>query len=407
MPRCRHLVLVGACGGWALLAAWGALAAEPDPDFASVRRGRPVWRPERPDAPAVADRRATREQGPVLFPASQPLVAEPPSGDESPGSPDHVVGDAAVPEPFVGRSPMVGQETPRMIPWQDGEDTYPASGPDLPVLLGEENDIAVSASSLQLFAGVHGFKGPTDLGRNGNFGFHEGLNWAGPLGDPWGYGYQVGFQAVHSNFSGSQTAEGDAVPDFDVADRNQVFLTAGIFRRPLGSGLQGGTAFDVFYDSYYHDSTLYQIRSETALVLGDFREIGYWGAYGVSKKSVSGLGEFDTLLDPTDLFALFYRRRFTGGGRGRLWAGLSGNGDVICGLDGTVPLGTNWALENNFTCLYPKQGPRGGGQSEESWSVSIQLVWYPGRLARHVFRNRYHPLFYVADNSWFLVDRRN
>ena len=157
----------------------------------------------------------------------------------------------------------------------------------------------------------------------------------------------MGFQAVHSNFAGNQVLETGPLPDFDAADRNQVFFTPGFFRRPSGGGWQTGM-----------------------------------------------------------VFALFYQRRFTGGGRGRVWAGVSGNGDAIFGLDGTVPIGTSWALENNFTCLFPKQGPRSGGQAEESWSVSIQLVWCPGRAARRLFSNRYHPLLYVADNSWFLVDRR-
>ena len=131
-----------------------------------------------------------------------------------------------------------------------------------------------------------------------------------------------------------------------------------------------------------------------------------WGAYGVSQDTVNGLGQFDSVLAPTDLFAVFYRRRFTGGGRGRVWAGLSGNGDVIFGLDGTVPLGTNWALDNNFTCLFPKHGRSAGGPPEESWSVSIHLVWYPGRAAGPNLTSPFYPLFYVADNSWFLIDRR-
>jgi len=261
--------------------------------------------------------------------------------------------------------------------------------------------------NLSLFAGVHGFKGPTDFGRNGNFGFHEGLNFGAPIGDPWGFSYQIGFQATHSNFVGNQALEGGYLPHISGADRNQVFLTAGVFRRAFGGGMQTGMVFDLFYDDYYQSTTLQQIRSETAFVLSDLREIGYWGAYGLSKDTITGLGKFDSVLDPTDMFAAFYRRHFTGGGQGRLWLGLSGDGDVICGLDGTVPLGTSWSLENNFTALFPKHGRRADGQTDEAWSVSIQLVWYPGRSARGVFLNPSQPLFYVADNSWFLVDRRN
>ena len=258
-----------------------------------------------------------------------------------------------------------------------------------------------------LFGGVHGFRGPTDLGQSGNFGFHEGINWSAPLGDPWGFSYQIGFQAVHSNFAGSLLMPGGQASPLEPGARNQIFLTGAVFRRRYGGGIQSGVAFDYFHDSYYDNADLMQIRSETAFVLSDRREIGYWGAYGISRDSVASIGQFNgRLLDPTDLFAFFYRRHFSGGGQGRIWAGLSGDGDAVFGLDGTVPLGTSWALDNNFTYLIPKQGRGTDGQREESWSVSIHLVWYPGREARSVFNNPHHPLFYVADNSWFLVDRR-
>ena len=266
---------------------------------------------------------------------------------------------------------------------------------------------AIFEGNLQIFDGVHGFRGPTDLGQSGNFGFHEGVNWSAPLGDPWGFNYQIGFQGVHSSFAGSLLMPGGQTSPLAPVNRNQVFVTGAVFRRAYGRGIQSGVALDYFHDSYYVNSDLMQIRSETAFVLSDLREIGYWGAYGVSRDTIANIGQLDgRLLDPTDLFAFFYRRHFSAGGQGRIWAGLSGNGDVVFGLDGTVPLGTSWALDNNFTYLIPKQGHGTDGLREESWSVSIQLVWYPGREARNVFNDPHHPLFYVADNSWFLVDRR-
>ena len=266
---------------------------------------------------------------------------------------------------------------------------------------------AFSDGNVLLFGGVHGFRGPTDLGQSGNFGFHEGLNWSAPLGDPWGFSYQIGFQAVHSNFAGSLLMPGGQASPLEPGARNQIFVTGALFRRAYGRGIQSGVAFDYFHDSHYENADLMQLRSETAFVLSDLREIGYWGAYGLSRDTVASIGQFDgRLLDPTDLFAFFYRRHFSGGGQGRIWAGLSGDGDAVFGLDGTVPLGTSWALDNNFTYLIPQQGRGTDGQREESWSVSIHLVWYPGREARSVFADPHHPLFYVADNSWFLVDRR-
>lgn len=252
--------------------------------------------------------------------------------------------------------------------------------------------------NFSIFAGVHGFKGPLDLGLNGNFGIHEGINFGGPLGGPCGIGYQVGFQAVHSNFSGPGGGLGSG--------RDQTFFTAGIFRRALCGGLQWGVALDLLHDSYYETANLKQIRAEVALVRAGCREIGFWGAFGAADDAFILNQQTTIALEPTDLFAFFYRRHFSGGGQGRFWAGTTGNGDGLLGADCTIPLGTSWALENNFSYLIPKEEARAGGQQEESWSVMIQLVWYPGRPARCVLENPYHPLMSVADNSVFMVDVR-
>jgi hypothetical protein len=258
---------------------------------------------------------------------------------------------------------------------------------------------------LSFFAGVHGFKGPADQGRNGNFGFHEGLNWGGPLGGPFDLGYQLGMQAVHSNFHGDQTTS-----SVTSADRDQIFFTGGIFRRRLCGGVQWGVVFDLLHDRYHGSADLKQVRNETALVFsGGWREIGYWGAYGVGDDAFTYRAlqrQLTQPMGPTDIYALFYRRHFSGGGQGRIWAGLSGDGDGLIGADCTVPLGTSWALENNFTYLIPKEGAHSGGQQDETWSVSIQLVWYPGREAACVLNGPFNPLFNVADNSHFLLRDR-
>jgi len=250
-----------------------------------------------------------------------------------------------------------------------------------------------------LFAGVHGFKGPSDLGRNGNFGFHEGINFGAPLLESWGYGYQVGFQATHSNF------KGDRVLDSSDDARHQIFLTAGVFKRVPDFGFQSAVVFDFFHDDYYDRADLKQIRSETSLRLSELREIGYFGAYNVGGDQVRLNEWFTQPLKPEDLFAVFYRRYYTGGGQGRVWGGMSGTGDFYVGAETTVPMGTNWALENNFAYLLPKEGRGAEGQGEEIWAVSIQLVWYPGRPSRCVFRDPYQPMLNVADNSVFMVGR--
>lgn len=256
---------------------------------------------------------------------------------------------------------------------------------------------------LSFFGGVHGFKGPADQGRNGNFGFHEGVNFGAPLGGPFGIGYQLGFQAAHSNFSGDQTSN-----LVRTSDRDQIFFTGGLFRRAVCGGWQWGVAYDLLHDVYYGTADLQQIRTESAYVFSGCREIGFWGNFGVGEDAFT----FDAAervtqpIGPSDTYSLFYRRHFSGGGQGRIWAGLSGEGDALIGADCTVPLGTSWALENNFAYLVPQEGKGNGGQQDETWNVSIQLVWYPGRQARCVLSEPFHPLFNVADNSLFILDER-
>jgi hypothetical protein len=262
-------------------------------------------------------------------------------------------------------------------------------------------------SGFSFFVGIHGFKGPVDLGQNGNFGFHEGLNFGGALGDPWGMGYQLGFQAVQSNLTGFQTDPANDGP-LDTNGRDQLFFTGGIFRRAICGGLQGGVVFDFVHDNYYDKADLRQIRSESALVFDHgVSEIGYWGAYGINRERFVIPTDPDNFvfLQPNDIFAGFYRRHFSGGGQGRLWAGATGAGQGIIGGEATVPLGTSWALENNFVYVIPKTSATEGAPREESWSVTINLVWYPGRCARDVFQNPFQPLFGVSDNSAFLVRR--
>lgn len=249
------------------------------------------------------------------------------------------------------------------------------------------------------FAGVHGFKGPPDRGRNGNFGFHEGVNWGAPLSRPSGIGYQVGFQAVHSNFFGDQVA------GIRRGDRDQIFLTAGLFRRAVYDGLQWGTVFDYLHDAYYDTADFGQIRAELSWAEFGQREIGFWGAFGTGRGRFTDPVLGTLVFQPTDLFAFFYRRYFSGGGQGRLWTGFTGEGDALMGADCTVPLGARWALECNFNYLVPQQARGWPGQMEESWGLTVQLVWYFGRGARSVRNSPYYPLFNVADNSVFMLDR--
>jgi hypothetical protein len=274
--------------------------------------------------------------------------------------------------------------------------------------------------NLSIFAGVQGFKGPQDRGRNGNFGFNEGVNWGAPLGDPWGCGYQLGFQALQSDFSGQQVGFGapaNTTNAAETSDRHQYFFTGGIFRR-AECNLEWGIAFDLLHDTYYRTADLKQLRTEVGWWFSPCCEIGYSGAYRLASDTIeNSFGRnIDGKLDPTDQFVAFARRVFENGGEGRIWAGATGEGDGLVGADCWIPLGRGFALQNSFNYLVPNlfrgnaadpvTGVQTGGEINESWNLSINLVWYIGKDSQCVASSCYRPLLPIADNGQFMVKEK-
>ena len=253
--------------------------------------------------------------------------------------------------------------------------------------------------TLSLWGGVHGFKGPTDFGRNGNFGFQEGANWSSSLGNHCpslcGFSYQVGMNATESNFVGDQT-----VGRFHEGERDQAFFTAGVFHRAVCAGLQWGVVYDYLRDGYLENFELQQIRGEVSLVRQTGGEFGFWGAWGLGTDQWQGL-----TVEATDVYAFFYRKTFCNAGQARLWAGFTSNSDGLLGADVYIPLGESFALTSSFHYLIPEEGSEAGGSTHETWSLAMNLVWYFGRNpCVHQSPNR--PLMPVADNSYFLIDTR-
>lgn len=250
-----------------------------------------------------------------------------------------------------------------------------------------------------IFAGTQAFKGPVDLGRNGNFGFHEGVNFAGSLLHVDGIGYQIGANFLQSNLLG------DSIGGVGSTTRQQTFLSAGLYRRaPFCRGLQGGVIFDYLEDRYYVRARMSQVRAEISYITFSGHEFGFWGAFGSGTDTVL-TGGVSTVYKTTDLYTGFWRYTLQNGSQGRIWGGGSGNGDGVIGADFRVPISNRFDFTGGFNYLFPPgQGPVAAAR--ESWGLSMSLVWFIGRRPQGVHHTRYRPLFNVADNSVFFTEHQ-
>ena len=260
--------------------------------------------------------------------------------------------------------------------------------------------------NLEIFGGVHGFTGPPNRGGTGSFGFYEGLNWGSPVPCFWNgeIGMQLGARFAHSNFNGGDFPGGLSTD----SQRDQVFATGGLFRR-VDWGLQGGVVVDYMHDEWYMETSLVQVRGELSWMYPCDHEIGFWFASGTQTDPFSatfGTSVISGESQSTDLYAFFYRRRFDecGTSEGRVFAGFSGESDGLIGADLIMRLTDAWALTTEYTYLIPEQSSSSVARVEESWNLAIGLVWYPScNSARK--NNYYRPLFNVAGNGTFMVDR--
>jgi hypothetical protein len=266
----------------------------------------------------------------------------------------------------------------------------------------------VCMRNIQLFTGVQGFTGPPNLASTGSFGFHEGINWSNrlPCMPCRNISMQIGARFTQNNLDGA---------DFTPDSRTQTFLTGGLFRR-VDCGLQGGVVLDYLNDDWYVETELLQLRAEVSWVYPECHEIGLWVATSLRTADVTWVTEDEVgdpvtvteLRDSTDMYLAFYRRRFADcrGGAGRLYAGFTGYGDGLFGGDILLPINGPWALQSEFMYLAPNRTNYAEGPNrDESWNVSISVVWYP-RAGREGWETSARPLFDVAGNGTMMIKRR-
>lgn len=259
------------------------------------------------------------------------------------------------------------------------------------------NNCSSLVDHMSVYVGVEGFKGQPDMAANANFGFHEGLNFSGIADGCLGIGYQAGVTAVQSSLSGHQAEFTE-----HTRQRNQVFYTLGLFQRAPQGGLQWALAYDGLQDNYYSNFSLGQLRTEISIAKPCWGECGFLGAFHVKSDRV----EFENTpgvftmhgVEPHDYFTAFARKYYGNGGHGRFYAGATNTGNALLGADCYIPINDSWAVNNTFAYMIPKHGPGTLARHDESWNLSISLVYTCGRKARNA-QAQYAPMLNVADNG--------
>jgi hypothetical protein len=261
------------------------------------------------------------------------------------------------------------------------------------------------------FAGVQGFTGPSNYANTGgtrrdgmgSFGFYEGFNEGRSLRRwlNWDLASQLGARFTQNNLNDSS---------FTTDNRNQVFVTAGLFRR-VDYGLQYGTVIDYLNDDWYYRANLLQSRSELSWKTQGCHVLGgqYFTALRDDTVESQATADNGTIvrsvetLESRDQYRIFYRRLLNGSGQWDFFGGWTDASDTIVGSTLVMPLRQRLALSAGATVVLPKESSGPSAYENEAWNVSVGLVYRPGGAQGCGPYCR--PMFDVADNG-SLVGRR-
>jgi hypothetical protein len=288
---------------------------------------------------------------------------------------------------------------------------------DSPCSCGVNQDSPCSVGMwcrFDIFAGVTAFNNalnyagkstsPWSGDGSGSFGFQEGFQWSDQIpGLFYGeLGSQFGLRAIQANLSGAE---------FTTDTRNQLYLTAGLFRR-VDYGIQGGVAVDYLAERWYLNTDLVQVRSELSYLFNPYQDFGFRAANGVQSSNATGSIHNDSgaLVSTTasfsavDQYRFFYRHHLCEGQGAKLEGSLGWteqrNGLLAAMIE--APLTPELWIQSSFTYAVPSDSVTVADHQSELWNAGLMLVWTPSVHCRSA-RDYYRPLFQVADPGSFLV----
>jgi hypothetical protein len=133
-------------------------------------------------------------------------------------------------------------------------------------------------------------------------------------------------------------------------------------------------------------------------------EFGFFGTYGV-RNDEAFIGGVPQPLVPNDIYSLFYRHTTRYGGQGRVLIGATAQSLPVLAADFRVPMSNRCDMVGGFTYVVPDEGQNNNGQQDESWNLSMNIVFYFGRMKEGIHNTPFRPLFSVADNGALTLQR--
>jgi hypothetical protein len=208
---------------------------------------------------------------------------------------------------------------------------------------------------------------------------------------------QVGVRTVQSDFDGNE---------FSTETRDQLFVTAGVYRR-VDYGLQAGVVADILQEEWIAETNVSQLRADIAWVYPAGTAIGFRFARPNETDTTNGTvggANFQNLFTETiENYRFYWRYDNKSDGFADIFAGWTNDEHAILGVDVDRAIGQFFAVQTGFTYYLPDDAPL--PSQNDAWNVYMGFAYRP--WGRAIYRNYDRPLFPVADNGSLVLRRGN
>jgi hypothetical protein len=241
-------------------------------------------------------------------------------------------------------------------------------------------------------------------------------------------GFNTGFALGDSNLRGQVGASYGVydwrgrirlVPE-DTDVEQQVFVTAGVYKRGDMAGDNDPISYGVVFDAFAadewginaNDLDLGQVRAMMGYALNDRFEIGSFGTAWLwdddAAVTVAGAPGVRRTVRAANQVNSYIRGNTLAGGSLMGYAGVFDGADIQCwqfGGTGEAPLSNWFSLYGHANYAVPSAGAGPRGSGEEQFNIQLGICYFFGGKAASpsVTGQQGLPLFDLASNSSFLI----